>query len=163
MNGAARATRQSRLPAPTATLVLKFDQRRKLAPRRPQVVTLGRVPRIPRLLALAHRIDGMIRAGEIRDWAEAGRLMGVTRARMTQIANMTLLAPEIQGAILEMPPVADGRDSINERLMRQVARTADWAEQRRTWNGETAPHASTREESKIRLSVGWMPKATRLN
>ena len=44
---------------------------------------MGRVPRIVRMLALAHKIDGMIRAGELRDLADAARAIGVTRARMS--------------------------------------------------------------------------------
>ena len=46
------------------------------------------------LLALAHQIDRMIRRGEIASLAEAARICGVTRARMTQITNLMLLAPD---------------------------------------------------------------------
>jgi hypothetical protein len=67
----------------------------------------------------------MIRAGEIRDWAEASRLVGVTRARMTQIANLLLLAPEIQEALL------GGHGQVTERDLRRVLRHSDWELQRR--------------------------------
>ncbi len=50
----------------------------------PVSIPVGRVPRVTCLLALAHEIDGMVRSGEIRDWAEASHLVGVTQARMTQ-------------------------------------------------------------------------------
>ncbi len=43
-----------------------------------------------RTLALAHKIDGMIRAGEFRDLADAARAIGVTRARMTQKFHLML-------------------------------------------------------------------------
>jgi hypothetical protein len=71
----------------------------------------------------------MIRTGEIKDWAEAARLIGVTRARMTQIANLLLLAPEIEEGILMLSPVPRGDDSITERNLRAVAAHADWTEQ----------------------------------
>ena len=119
-------------PAPIATHVVKFGQSPRRAPRREQPPTIGRVPRVARLLALAHRIDGMIRSGEIRDWAEAARLAGVTRARMTQIANLTLLWPALQEQILSLgiretlqhcPP------TLPERALRRVSAASDWSEQ----------------------------------
>jgi hypothetical protein len=82
-------------------------------------------------LVLAHRIDGMIRAGEIRDWAEAARLTGVTRARMTQIANLSLLAPPIQALILDYRHIATGTALITERTLRTIAHEARWAMQLR--------------------------------
>src|SRR5713226_5996272 len=92
-------------------------------------VSVGRIPRVTRLLALAHRIDMMIRSGEIRDWAEAARLAGVTRARMTQIAKLLLLAPRIQERILNLSNVTRGPDLITERALRPVATQVDWQRQ----------------------------------
>ena len=45
----------------------------------------GRVPRVARLLALAHRLDRLLRAGVVKDYAEAARLGHVTRARISQV------------------------------------------------------------------------------
>ncbi len=90
---------------------------------------LGRVPRVTRLLALAHTIDGRIRSGEIRGWAEAARLVGVTRARMTQIAHLLLLAPQIQEGILNLPNVTRGPDPATERVLRTAAAQVDWQKQ----------------------------------
>ena len=101
---------------------------------RATVAPTGRVPRVVRLLAMAHRIDGMIRNGELRDLADAARAYDVTRARMTQIMNLLLLAPAIQEAILELTPVANGRDPISERTLRQIVAEADWNKQRALWN-----------------------------
>ncbi len=103
---------------------------------------MDRVPRVARLLALAHRIDGMIRSGELRDWAEAARLTGVTRARMTQIANLLLLAPEIQGDILEMVLVVEGRDPVNEHRLRQIVCRGTWVEQQRDWVDASLPSSA---------------------
>jgi hypothetical protein len=45
----------------------------------------GRAPRIARLVALAHKLDAMVRSGEIRDYAQLARLGHVSPARLTQI------------------------------------------------------------------------------
>ena len=128
-----------------ATYVVKFEQRPKRVPERKQSIPAGRVPRIARLLALAYRIDGMIRSGEMRDWADSARLLGITRARMTQISNLLLLAPDIQKAILDLPPVTNGRDRVNERDLRRILGIMDWAEQHRMWAEitTTSPESST--------------------
>jgi len=57
----------------------------------------GRVSRVARLLALAHRFEKLIRDGEMRDYADLARLGHVTLARLTQIMNLLNLAPDIQG------------------------------------------------------------------
>lgn len=54
-----------------------------------------RVPRVAKLMALAIRFEGLIRDGVVADNAELARLGHVTRARMTQIANLLNLAPDI--------------------------------------------------------------------
>src|SRR5262245_57819311 len=68
----------------------------------------GRVPRVSRLMALAIRIDGLIRSGVVTDQAELARLGLVTRARLTQIMNLLCLAPDIQDQILFLPPSTCG-------------------------------------------------------
>lgn len=116
-----------------ATSSYAVDFRRPRPTTIPDAEPVGRVPRVARLLALAHRIDGMIRVGEIEDLATAARLCGVTRARMTQIVNLLLLAPAIQEAILGLPPVTRGRDQITERNLRETVAEPDWKTQVRLW------------------------------
>jgi hypothetical protein len=53
----------------------------------------ARVPRIARLMALALRFDELIRTGEVADYAELARLGRVSRARVTQVMNLLVLAP----------------------------------------------------------------------
>jgi len=93
----------------------------------------GRVPRVARLMALAIKIDGLIASGAIADQAEAARLGHVTRARMTQIMNLLLLAPDIQEAVLNLPAVERGREPIVESHLRSVAAETDWRLQRQAW------------------------------
>jgi len=85
------------------------------------------------MLALAHKIDGLIRAGELRDLADAARSIGVTRARMTQITNLLLLAPTIQEQILDLPPITEGRDPVSERALRGTVAEPDWDRQMLIW------------------------------
>jgi hypothetical protein len=95
--------------------------------------TLGSVPRVSRLLALALHMDDLRRRGEVTDYAELARLAMVTRARMTQIMSLLLLAPDIQEEILFLPRSGGGRDPIREKAVRPIASVPDWRKQRVMW------------------------------
>lgn len=95
--------------------------------------TLGSVPRVSRLLALALHMDDLRRQGEVTDYAELARLAMVTRARMTQIMSLLLLAPDIQEEILFLPRSDGGRDPIREKAVRPIAAVPDWRKQRVMW------------------------------
>lgn len=88
--------------------------------------------RVARLLAQAHDIEARVEAGEFRDYADVARHHGLTRARLTQVMNLLLLAPDIQADVLALrfPP---GREPITERHLRQVLKSPVWAEQRAVW------------------------------
>ncbi|MBP8632133.1 MAG: hypothetical protein KBI06_00580 [Synergistaceae bacterium] len=94
----------------------------------------GRVPRVSRLLALAIRFQDMIDRGEVRDFADLARLGYVTRARITQIMDLTLLAPDIQEDILFLPQTTAGRDPIKEKDVRAIAAIPHWHRQRKKWS-----------------------------
>jgi hypothetical protein len=85
------------------------------------------------LLVQAHLFQRMLETGQARDLADLARRFKLTRARVTQIANYTLLAPDIQAEILGMPPVVPGREPIREPEMRAVLREVLWTEQRKRW------------------------------
>ena len=97
------------------------------------VVSAGRIPRVAKLLALAHRFNDLIRAGVVADYADLARLGHVTRGRLTQIMNLLNLAPEIQEEILLLPPIHSGKDKVTERSLRVVTAEVDWAKQRDQW------------------------------
>jgi hypothetical protein len=99
----------------------------------PPAPQVGRLPRIVRLLALAHDIERRVRSGELEDLAAAARAYGLTRARVMQIVNLTLLAPAIQEAILEIGPVVQGRDTITERALRAIVVEPEWLSQLQPW------------------------------
>jgi hypothetical protein len=94
---------------------------------------LGRVPRVARFMALALRFDELIRTGVVADYADLARLGHVTRARITQMMNLLLLAPDIQEAILFLPRVERGYDPIHLRQLQPIALVPDWRKQRRLW------------------------------
>ena len=96
-------------------------------------VPVGRLPRITRLMALAIRFDELIQNGEVTDYAELARLGHVSRARVTQIMNLLMLAPDIQEEILHLPRVSGGRDPIHLRQLQPIALVPDWRKQRRLW------------------------------
>jgi hypothetical protein len=93
----------------------------------------GRVPRIARLLALAHKFDGLLRQGVIADYATLARLGHVSRARITQIMNLLNLAPDIQEEILFMPLTMAGHDPVPMRRLCVLAQALDWRCQRALW------------------------------
>ena len=107
-----------------------IDQSVRLEPR---VVLQGRIPRVTKLLALAHRFEQLLRDGAVKDYAELARLGQVTRARITQIMNLLNLAPEIQEQIFLLPPVIIGRDRVSERQLRDLSRTLNWSSQIHGW------------------------------
>ncbi len=76
--------------------------------------------RAARMLALAHYVDRLIEDGTIKDYAEAARLLGITRARMTQVMNLLTLSPQLQERVLT------GDIALSERALRAVAGEAVW-------------------------------------
>jgi len=76
----------------------------------------------------AHQLKRAIDRCEIRDQAEAARQLGLTRARLTQILGLTLLAPDLQEEILFLQAI-DGREPLSERALRGAVRVTIWAEQ----------------------------------
>jgi hypothetical protein len=99
------------------------------APERPK----GRLPRITRYMALAIYYEDLIRQGHVHDYAEIATLGHVTRARITQIMNLRLLAPDIQDSLLTQPRIVCGQDSLSLRLLQSLALQADWREQQKQW------------------------------
>ena len=90
-------------------------------------------PRISRLMALAIHFDRMLRSGEAPDLYELARRGHVTQPRMSQILALNLLAPDIQEALLNLPPETAGKPLIHEKGLRPIAARTDWSDQRAAW------------------------------
>ncbi len=119
-----RRNRKPGVPAMEVEIMLDMPRRGPAA--RPPASP--RMPRVTRLMALAVKYQGLVDVGELRDYADIARLGYVTRARITQIMNLSNLAPDIQEKLLFpdgfLPP---------ERRLRKLAGQVDWDEQRRLW------------------------------
>lgn len=107
----------------------------------------GRIPRVARLMALAIRLDELVRTGSVANFAELAELGEVSRARITQITLLIHLAPDIQEQLLQMPAIKSGRDPIHLAQLQPIAATADWQKQRRMW-------AALRKRSQMEKSPG---------
>ena len=94
---------------------------------------LGRVPRISRLMALALRFDELVRTGQVGSFSAVASLGHVSRARVSQIASLLHLAPDLQEARLFLPLTLRGRDPIILADLMPIAASFDWRKQRRLW------------------------------
>jgi len=98
-------------------------------PKEPEV-TPGRLPRVTKLMALAIRFEELLKQGTVKDYAELARLGGVTRAFVTQIMNLRLLAPDIQEKLIFHERIHMSEDNMHLRDLQKVAFEADWGRQR---------------------------------
>ena len=94
---------------------------------------VGRVPRVARLMALALRLDELVRTGQVASYSALASLGHVSRARICQILNLIHLAPDIQEALLFLPLTVRGRDPILLADLQPIAAALDWRKQRRLW------------------------------
>jgi hypothetical protein len=85
-------------------------------------------------MALALRLDELVRTGVVGDYAELARLGHVSRARISQILNLLALAPDLQESLLLLPAVERGRDPIHLGQLRPLTAILDWQQQRCLWH-----------------------------
>ena len=93
----------------------------------------GRVPRVSRLMALALRLEELVRTGQVASYSALASLGHVTRARISQILSLLYLAPDLQEALLFLPLTPRGRDPILLADLMPLAAQIDWRKQRRLW------------------------------
>ena len=102
---------------------IKRDQRaRKVLAEREAPKIGDSVPRIARLLALAHKWEWMVRRGETNH-GQLARQHGLSRARVSQVCGLALLCPELQESILEE------RKAPTKRLLQELAVLPVWSYQ----------------------------------
>src|SRR6478609_7832298 len=80
-----------------------------------------------RMLAVAHRLQELFATQ-----AEMADAIGCTQPRVSQLLDLTRLAPDLQEELVfteELP----GTACVTERKLRTVLRHVDWAEQRKAW------------------------------
>ena len=91
---------------------------------------IGRLPRITRYMSLAIYDEDLIRKGHVHAYAEIATLGHVTCARVTQIMNLRLLAPDIQETLMSLERIVDGRDDVCHHRLQAIALESDWLKQR---------------------------------
>ena len=95
----------------------------------PKPEPVRRPARVAQMLALAHKIQEAIDRGAVPDRATVARRLGFTRARVTQLLDLALLAPDIQERLLQLEAV-DGKEPMSERALRGVLQRWRWQDQR---------------------------------
>ncbi len=103
--------------------------KRKAKPKKPPKQKPTKLPRITRLLALAHHLQDLLNQGAVKDYADIAKLSGLSRSRVTQIMNLTLLAPQIQEKLF----FPSNENQIKEQAFRRVLKWAVWQEQVKVW------------------------------
>jgi hypothetical protein len=125
------------LPSDRKVLVgtLSREHQKRVAPRgAPLPPSVRRPAHAARLLALAHQLQSAIDRGLVQDRATVAKRLGLTRARVTQLLDLLLLAPDLQDQVLHLEAV-DGVEPLSERVLRAVAHAGTWAQQRAAWMG----------------------------
>lgn len=123
----------------TATHKLDFKSGKRTAKRiieagtEPEQSTPDRLPRITKMMALAIRLDHLIKTRQVTDQAELACVGHVSRARLTQIMDLNMLAPDIQEDILELPTSRGYCQCPQEKEVRRIAIDLNWNNQRIAW------------------------------
>ena len=102
------------------------------------MVHRGQLPRVTRLLAQAIQYEDMLRRGVGKDFADLARLACLSRERISQLARLLWLAPDIQKEVLSLPRTPAGRFPVGEPALRSIASRMRWREQRQLWSQLTA-------------------------
>ena len=81
------------------------------------------VPRLARLLALAHYVERGVRDGRVCNYTTAARALGMSQPRLSQILDLLFLSPAIQADIVT------GQLSLTEHRLRDILGHLNWDEQ----------------------------------
>jgi len=79
--------------------------------------------KLARRLALAHAIDRLVEGGVLDSYAEAARVLGITRASIAATVGLVYLSPDLQEAVL------DGRLNATRHQLRSVVSVILWQKQ----------------------------------
>lgn len=88
------------------------------------------LPRITRLMALAIKLEQLMRQHPHLSYQELAGLGRVSAPRLTQILNLLHLAPDLQQRLLWLEPNGKGRERMHEAAVRRISRVYDWRLQR---------------------------------
>jgi hypothetical protein len=115
--------------------------------------TTRRPAGISRMVALAHHVQVAIDRGLVRDRSTVARQFDITTARVTQILDLLLLAPDIQEHLLKLEAI-DGVEPVSEKRLRRLCLNRNWREQRLLWK-RVQKHLSARVPVRGQLRTGY--------
>ena len=96
----------------------------------PARVPVRRPSQAAQQLALAHKWQRLLDAGEVDSQKDIADRYGLSRARVSQLMGLLSLSPELQETVLYSEAV-DGVEPMTERRLRSLAVEVDWEEQGR--------------------------------
>lgn len=76
----------------------------------------------------------MIGDGVVKDQAESAKFGRESRAGISRIMDLELLAPVMQESLMFLPNVKYGDDPVHERQIRAVLAEPNWIRQKHLWN-----------------------------
>ena len=88
-----------------------------------------RVHPLARRMAMAIRCQQLIDSGVVPDQASLAAVAGMTRAWITVVMRLNLLAPDIQEEILGM----NAADRVDHRKVQEITKIGLWSSQRMQW------------------------------
>lgn len=95
---------------------------------RPDIGDVSVASAAARSLALAHRFHQAVEAGEVGGYRELAGRLGVSFSRISAVASLVFLAPEIQEEVLGLRSGPAGGLGLRELL--QLSRLPGWDQQR---------------------------------
>ncbi len=98
----------------------------------PEEPATDRVHPLARCMALAIETKRLIESGVVADAAEIALVAGVTRARVSQVLKLTMLAPDIQEAILFLRD----KECVDPKQVQAIALRLLWDDQRQQIEGQ---------------------------
>lgn len=110
----------------------------------PEKVKTLPIPTIVRALVRAHAYERLIRSGTVASYVEVAAMVKQTTARISQLAMLLNLAPDIQAEILGLAALENRGVIVDEKEVRRIANEPEWTKQREAWRAirfksETAP------------------------
>ena len=94
----------------TVKYKVSFNQR----PAQKPLENSSQPSRVARQLALAYYIEQLIESGELKNYSTAAKMLGLSRARLSQVVNLRFLPIATQEEILS------GRSAVSERELRKL-------------------------------------------
>ena len=119
-------------------IALNFKLRKRWGPNRRRILEESKSgggacepAHLARMMATAIRFEEFLSRKLYRSFFEMGRAFGLSWAQMFRIMSLTLLAPDLQEALLKLRKDHEGADPIGWRGILPIVENPNWCEQRK--------------------------------